>query len=202
MAAKSSSFYNNSCTCTGPQGTQQFRKMKLRNLEFFFVLRFLSCSCRESSGRNWCGLHPAAGPPAQPAEHHQCVIPQIRSPHPQLPSQSAADPSVCHCHSVHPAGQKGAGKHDWGHGFGLPPILQSLFVSVQNIPVVVWKWVGIDADVSCVGVKNITASSLHVANTGFLNCQCYLLSAAPCWLHWSSEELEATWYPQSPWLFW
>lgn len=73
------------------------------------VTRFLPSSRGESSGRDERGCCPAAGPPAQPAEHHQCGNPQTRPPHLHLPPQGAADPTVCHCLSVHHPGKQGPG---------------------------------------------------------------------------------------------
>lgn len=76
------------------------------------VIRFLLNSRGESSGRDERGCSPAAGPPAQPAEHHQCGDPQTRSPDLHPPTQGAADPTVCHCFSVHHPGKQAPGNQN------------------------------------------------------------------------------------------
>lgn len=65
------------------------------------LLRFLPGSGAASDSRDGRGRRSAAGPSAQPAEHHQRGDSQTGPPHPHLPAQSAADPAVCHGLGVH-----------------------------------------------------------------------------------------------------
>ena len=74
------------------------------------VLRLLSGCSAEGGIRDGLGCGPAAGPPAQPAEHHQRGDPETGPPHPRLPAQSAADPAVCHSLRVHHLGPQGTGE--------------------------------------------------------------------------------------------
>lgn len=78
------------------------------------VLRLLLGSSEESDLQDRRGCRPAAGPPAQPAEHHPRCDPETRPPHPPPPTQGAADPAVCHRLSVRRAGPQGPGNLDKG----------------------------------------------------------------------------------------
>lgn len=67
----------------------------------------------EGGSRDRPGCCPAAGPSSQSAEHYKCGDPETGPPHPRLPAQSAADPSVCHSVRLHHFGPERTGNQNY-----------------------------------------------------------------------------------------